>query len=82
MFVRTEARNHGSLLIFGQNQNVLRTGNMDQQPNYDSGETANYSRQPSENYGEHPEESTGVFDRPAEQNAYFRQKNSVHGAQK
>ena len=49
-----------------KNQNVLRTGNMGKQSNYDSGETENYPRKPSENYGEHPEKSTGVFYRPAE----------------
>jgi len=33
-------------------------------------------RKLSENYGEHPEESTGVFDRPADKIAGFRQKNN------
>ena len=47
---------------------VLRTGNMDEQSNYDYGETEECSnnRNLSENYGEHPEESTGAFDSPVD----------------
>ena len=47
---------------------------MDEQSNYDPGETENCSRKLSKNQGEYPEESAGVFDRPAEQIAGFRQK--------
>ena len=50
---------------------------MDEQPNYDPGETENCSRKLSKNQGEYPEESAGVFDRPAEQIAGFRQKKTV-----
>ena len=59
-----EIRDLWSFLV--RNHNVLITGNMDEQPNYDPGETENCSRKLSKNQGEHPEESTGVFDRPAE----------------
>ena len=47
--VRTGARNKGSLTIFGENHHVLRTSNMDEQSNYDSGETENCSRKLSKN---------------------------------
>ena len=43
---------------------LRRTGNMDEQSYYDSGETEKCSRKLSENKREHPEESTGVFDGP------------------
>ena len=49
---------------------------MDEQSNYDSGESENCSRKLSETKGEHPEESTGVFDRPAEAIAGFRQERT------
>ena len=50
---------------------------MDEQSNYDYGETEKCSRNFSQNYGEHPEETTGVFDSPVERIAGFRQKTPV-----
>ena len=47
-----------------------------QKSNQHSGETESSSTKLLENYGEHPEESTGVFDRPADKIAGFRQKNN------
>ena len=52
-----------------KHRDVLRTGNMNKQSNYqvpginyDSGERENCPREHPEDYGEHPEESTGIFD--------------------
>ena len=52
--------------FFGKSNDVLRTGKMDEQSKYDSGETENCSTNLSEDYGEHSEDSTGVLDCPAE----------------
>ena len=49
-----------------KSHHVPRTGDLDEQSNYDPGETKKYVRKLYENYGEHPDESIGVFGRPAE----------------
>ena len=49
-----------------KNHEVVRTVELDEETNYESGETDECVRKLSENYGEHSEESTGVFGRPAE----------------
>ena len=49
-----------------KNHEVVRTGKLDEQINYESGETEKCVRKLWENYGEHSEESIGVFGRPAE----------------
>ena len=49
-----------------KNHEVVRTGKLDEQINYGSGETEKCVRKLWENYGEHSEESIGVFGRPAE----------------
>ena len=49
-----------------KNHEVVRTGELDEQTNHQSGETKKCVRKLSENYGEHSEESIGVVGRPAE----------------
>ena len=49
-----------------KNHDILRTGNMDEQSNFDSGETDKCSRKLSENQRVYPEKSTCVFDSPVE----------------
>ena len=60
----------------------VRTGKLDEQTNYESGETEKCARRLSENYGEHSEESKGVFGRPAEYIAYDQPEITVLRAQK
>ena len=43
---------------------LIRTGNMDEKSNYQSGEKETCSGKLSENEGEHAEEYTGLFDSP------------------
>ena len=40
-----------------KNHEVVRTGKLDEQTNYESGETGKCVRKLSENYGEHSEEA-------------------------
>ena len=57
-----------------KNHEVVRTGKLDEQTSYESGETDTCVRKLSENYREHPQESIGLFGRPAEYIAYDQLK--------
>ena len=64
MFVRTGAKNIGSLLIFVKKHNVSGTGNIDNQATTSKKRETTPGR--SRKSREHPDESTGVFDCLAE----------------
>ena len=67
MLLKTGAKKIYFVLGYlAENHEVVRTGKLDEQTNYESGETGNCVRKLSENYGEHSEESIGVYGRPAE----------------
>ena len=65
-----------------ENHEVVRIGKLDEQTNYESGETGKCVRKLSENYGEQSEESQVFLVVPPSESRMISQKISVLRAQK